>query len=138
MSDETLKGGCNCGQVRYEIKPTSTKLVVCHCTSCQKQSASAFGMAMIVPSDDVELTAGKLKKWTRTADSGNLQDVFFCENCGTRIWHGNKENEASLKVRVGALDTPVDISQAVHIWTASKLPGVVLPDGVKSFPQNPG
>ena len=137
MTQETLVGGCNCGQVRYEIKPTTPKLVVCHCTSCQKQSASAFGMAMIVPSADVELTAGELKKWTRTADSGNIQDTFFCGNCGTRIWHGDKDKEDMLKVRVGALDTPVDISQAIHIWTDSKLPGVFLPEGVKSFPQNP-
>jgi hypothetical protein len=35
------------------------------------------------------------------------------------------------------LDEPVDISNGVHIWTSSKLPGVVIPDGVRSFPKEP-
>lgn len=138
MTETTLEGGCHCGDVRYEIKPADSKLVVCHCTGCQKQSSSAFGLTMIVPSDAVSVLGGDLKMWTRTTDSGNIQDTFHCSTCGSRIFHGNKDKEDSVKVRVGTLDTSVDIATAVHIWTDSKLPGVVVPEGVKSFPQNPG
>ena len=137
MSEEVLCGGCSCGEIRYEIAPTNSRLVVCHCTSCQKQSASAYGLTMIVPSAAVSLTSGTPKKWTRTTDSGNIQDTFLCGTCGTRIWHGNKHTDEMLKVRAGALDTPVDVSEAVHIWTNSKLPGIEVPEGAKSFPQNP-
>jgi len=137
MSDAKLLGGCSCGEIRYELDPTNAKLAVCHCIGCQKQSASAFGMSLIMPSGDVTLTAGTLKKWTRTTDSGNIQDTYMCGTCGTRIWHGNQETESILKVRAGALDTPVDVASAVHIWTESKLPGVEIPVGSKSFLQNP-
>jgi len=137
MSDKTLHGGCSCGEVRYEIAPCESKLIVCHCTSCQKQSASAFGLTLLVPSTAVTLTAGTPKKWTRTTDSGNIQDTFLCATCGTRVWHGNKDNDDMLKVRAGALDTPVDVASAVHIWTASKLPGIVIPQDAKSCPGNP-
>ena len=137
MPEEILRGGCSCGEIRYEIARTNTKLVVCHCTSCQKQSTSAYGLTMIVPSADVSLTLGTPKKWTRTTDSGNIQDTFLCGTCGTRIWHGNKDTDKMLKVRADALDTPVDVSEAVHIWTNRKLPGIEIPEGAKSFPQNP-
>lgn len=95
-------------------------------------------MSLIVPSSEVELTQGDLKQWTRTTDSGNQQDTFLCGTCGSRIWHGNKENEDSIKVRAGTLDESVDVSQGTHIWTDSKLPGVIIPDGATSFAQNPG
>lgn len=138
MTQETLHGRCNCGDVQYDIKPSDTKLVVCHCTGCQQQSSSAFGLTMIAPSSAVDHTHGGLRKWTRTTDSGNIQDTFHCATCGSRIFHGNKDKEDSVKVRVGTLDTPVDLATAVHIWTDSKLPGVILPEGVKSFAKNPG
>lgn len=138
MTEKTLVGGCHCGAVRYQINPTTSKLFVCHCTGCQKQSSSAFGMSLIVPSVDVALTQGELKQWTRTTDSGNVQDTFLCGTCGSRIWHGNKDKEDSIKVRAGTLDESVDLAQGTHIWTDSKLPGVAIPEGVTSFAQNPG
>ena len=36
-------------------------------------------------------------------------------------------------VRAGTLDDPVGVSPDVHIFTRSKLPWVVLPEGVPSF-----
>ena len=40
-------GGCQCGAVRYEVTGPPIKLYVCHCTECQRQSGSAFGMSFI-------------------------------------------------------------------------------------------
>ena len=42
-----------------------------------------------------------------------------------------------LSVKGGSLDRPVDLSSAIHIWTSRKLPGVVIPEGVAQFPQEP-
>ena len=36
-------------------------------------------------------------------------------------------------VRAGTLDEPASVSPNVHIFTRSKLPWVVLPEGVPSF-----
>jgi hypothetical protein len=35
------------------------------------------------------------------------------------------------------LDSPLDLGNAVHIWIASKLPGVVIPPGARSFAHEP-
>ncbi|MEM8613383.1 MAG: GFA family protein [Cyanobacteria bacterium P01_H01_bin.105] len=48
-------GGCQCGQIRYEIQAEPLTLYVCHCTECQQQSSSAFGMSMSVPREAVKL-----------------------------------------------------------------------------------
>ena len=46
-----LEGGCQCGAVRYAISAAPLTLYCCHCTECQAQSSSAFGMSMLVDYD---------------------------------------------------------------------------------------
>jgi hypothetical protein len=43
-----------------------------------------------------------------------------------------------VNVKAGSLDQSVDLTDAVHIWTSSKLPGVVIPDGALCYPKEPG
>ena len=42
-----------------------------------------------------------------------------------------------LSVKGGSLDEPVDLRDAIHIWTSRKLAGVVIPDDVRQFPEEP-
>ena len=54
-------GGCQCGAVRYRIHGEPLGLAVCHCTECQRQSGSAFGMSLAVAEPSFELLSGVLK-----------------------------------------------------------------------------
>src|SRR6202795_638470 len=40
MDDEELKGGCQCGAIRYEISGTPVIVAVCHCTMCRRANAA--------------------------------------------------------------------------------------------------
>lgn len=137
LSKQTMAGGCQCGTVRYEVTAAPLELYICHCTECRKQSASAFGLSVIVRSTDVRLLQGELKHWSRLADSGQTIDCFFCPDCGSRLWHGDKEKAETLSIKGGSLDEPPDVTPAVHIWTDSKLPGVVIPDHATCFRREP-
>jgi hypothetical protein len=61
---------------------------------------------------------------------------MFCPNCGSRVWHGRTAAE-TLSVKGGTFDDPVDLGAAIHIWTARKLPGVIIPDEAPQFPGEP-
>jgi Glutathione-dependent formaldehyde-activating enzyme len=78
-------GGCQCGDVRYEISGDPLALYICHCRECQKQSASAFGMSLQVKRADFRITRGAARSWSRSTDSGNRLKCFFCPRCGSRI-----------------------------------------------------
>ena len=58
MGEVTLPitGGCQCGAIRYEVIGEPRQVVVCHCTDCQRQSGSAFGMTMVVDEVDFRVT----------------------------------------------------------------------------------
>jgi hypothetical protein len=81
------EGGCQCGETRYRITGQPVWLTICHCNECKRQSGSAFGMSLRMLDTDVQLIQGALKRWSRSADSGGLVICYFCETCGTRLWH---------------------------------------------------
>ena len=137
-SDEAKStGGCQCGAVRYVVEGQPIEIYVCHCNECRAQSASAFGISVIVPNDKLHLTQGNLSKWSRPTDSGGTLDCFFCPQCGTRVWHGNPVTDLRISVKGGSLDQPPDISEVPHIWVFQKLDGVLIPQGVPTWPGEP-
>jgi len=132
------EGGCQCGAVRYRITGEPLALYVCHCRECQKQSASAFGLSLEVPRAALRLTSGTPRRWTRMSDSGRRLACVFCPDCGSRLWHEAADGVAdTLTIKAGSLDEPVDLTPAIHIWTASRLAGVLIPERVKKYPGEP-
>ena len=128
MSEPKL-GGCQCGRIRYRIDGAPLDLVVCHCTECQRQSGSAFGMSLFVAAPSFRLVSGELKSFKVRCDSGRTKTCTFCGDCGTRIYH--QTNSASMSVKAGTLDNTSSLTPTAHYWTKRKLSWVVIPDGVK-------
>lgn len=131
-----LAGGCQCGAVRYEITRSPTDLFICHCRECRKQSASAFGISVFVPREGFRLTKGVTRRWTRATDSGRTLHCEFCQNCGSRLWHESAQDDI-VSVKGGSLDEAVDVSEAIHVWTSRKLPGVLIPEHAAQFGEEP-
>jgi hypothetical protein len=130
-------GGCQCGKVRYECAGEPIALYACHCTECRKQSASAFGMSLEVPSAGFRVTTGVPKAWTRPADSGNRVVCHFCSDCGSRLWHESEVPDDTLTIKAGSLDEPVNFRRAIHIWTSRKLPGFLIPADARQYEKEP-
>ncbi len=131
------EGGCQCGAVRYEIQTPPRKVYVCHCRECQRQSASAFGISVRVPSKDFRLKSGEPRRWTRATDSGGILTCNFCPVCGSRVWHGDLQVDDTISVKGGSLDMPVNLSDASHIWTSRALRGVIIPERTPKFLEEP-
>lgn len=137
-SDLPLRGGCQCGACRFEIGQAPITFYVCHCSECRAQSASAFGISVLVPHGAVRLTSGEPASWSRAADSGGRMECRFCPDCGTRLWH---EGDRATSVKGGALDAPPDLAGAAQIWTRGALValdlGGPLYDGQPETPPPP-
>ena len=72
---------------------------------------------------------------TMKAGSGAPHDVAFCGTCSTALWSRYHAPPGdTLFVRGATLDDPDAYTPDVHIWTRSKLPWVVLPEGARAFP----
>jgi hypothetical protein len=110
----TLTGGCQCGVVRYEVAAAPLQVYVCHCRECRRQSASAFGISVIVPAAAFVLKQGRVGTWSRPTASGGVLECMFCTACGTRIRHADTRQD-TVSIKGGSLDEPVDLAAAFHI-----------------------
>lgn len=122
---ELFHGQCQCGAVVYRVAGESLALFACHCAECQKQSSSAFGMALWVRPRSVQLS-GQLQTWMRPTPSGKQMRCSFCPTCGTRVFHQMTDTEAILSIKPGTLDDTSGLRPVAHIWSRSAQPWLDL------------
>ena len=132
-----LSGKCQCGAVRYHVTGKPVTVFACHCTECQRQSSSAFGMALWVKDARVELLSGALKHWVRLMPSGRAMECSFCPDCGTRLFHKVLGQSEIMSIKPGTLDDTTWLKPAGHIWTKSMQSWVLLDSGSLRYEANP-
>lgn len=107
----------------------------CHCTWCQRETGSAFVINALVEADRVVLVKGLPGAVETPSASGRGQKITRCPVCWIALWSNYAgAGEAVRFVRVGTLDEPGRLPPDIHIFTSSKQPWVVLPDGVPNEP----
>jgi len=110
-------GGCQCGELRYELRAAPIAVWACHCSQCRKQSGSAFGLSMAVPLEALVFTKGEPAVWTRQAESGHVVDCLFCSRCGSRIAHRRHEHQGRITLKPGTLDSINWFAPRAHYFT---------------------
>ena len=70
------------------------------------------------------------------SNSGKGQKISRCPTCRIAVWSNYAgAGEAIRFVRVGTLDNPDRLPPDIHIFTSSKQPWVVLPEGIPALPE---
>ncbi|MCX7864799.1 MAG: GFA family protein [Novosphingobium sp.] len=137
MASALLKdseGGCVCGRVRFRLKAEPININCCHCRDCQRQTGSAFAINLLIEAENLELLGEAPEAVEYPSGSGMGQRNFRCPHCLVSVWSiYNAAGDGARFVRGGALDKPQAIVPGAHIFTASKLPWVMIPEGVPRF-----
>jgi hypothetical protein len=136
VSPGGYEGGCTCRQVRYRM--TSKPLVVhcCHCSWCQRETGTGFALNAMIEADRVQLLEGEVVVVDTPSNSGKGQRISRCPKCFVAVWSNYAgAGEALRFVRVGTLDEPGTLPPDIHIFTSSKQPWVVLPEGAPAVPE---
>jgi hypothetical protein len=134
MAAAELSGGCICGATRYRLTRAPMLVGCCHCRSCQTETGSAFVVNALIEGDAVERITGVPDLVMTPSESGRGQEIARCPACHVAVWsHYATARRKLAFVRVGTLDAPALCPPDVHIFTRSKLPWVLLPEGVPAF-----
>jgi hypothetical protein len=82
MAEQTVKGGCLCGAVRFTAAPRDHEVGACHCGMCRKWSAGPFLSVECGGTVKVE-NADSLGVYR----SSDWAERCFCKQCGTPLFY---------------------------------------------------
>jgi hypothetical protein len=108
--------------VRFEVEGPIRDALACHCTQCRKVTGH-YWAASSVPVERFRVTEGRGLRWYR---SSPVAQRGFCGECGaTLFWLPEADavfdwgtpEEHAISFSPGALDGPVSIRVAEHIYT---------------------
>ena len=136
LDDDTFEGGCDCSAVRYRMRSRPMFVHCCHCRWCQRETGSAFALNALIETARVEVLQGEVELVETPSESGKGQRIARCPRCRIALWshYGGGGTLVSF-IRVGTLDTPDACPPDIHIYTRSKQPWVVLPEGARAVPE---
>lgn len=128
-----MRGACSCGHTRYKLTRAPLFVHCCHCTYCQRETGSAFGLNALIEASEVVLEQGKLERVELPSKSDKGQSVFRCSQCQVALWsHYGAGGDTLSFVRVGTLSDAASITPSIHIYTSTKQPWVRLSSEVPS------
>lgn len=130
-------GACQCGSVTYQVTEEPLITVACHCRDCQKLSASAFSLTMVLRRSGFHLKTGELKSWSRQADSGREAVCWFCPECGNRIYHEDPELPDIVRIKPGTLEDTSILDPRALVWTCRRQPWLDRYGGLPTFEKQP-
>ena len=136
MSD-ALTGGCLCGAVRYRCEGEPDSMGLCQCERCQRQSGSAFLIAMVFAKQNVVIEQGELKTFEARADDGSTLSRHFCPSCGSSMMVTLDRYPEIRSLMGGTVDDKTRIKPAFCLWCSSGQPWLKLPEGIDLYPDYP-
>lgn len=112
----SFKGGCACGQIRYEISAEPIAMNDCHCRHCQHDSGTGHGSYLTFPRAAVTLR-GDASHWLAIGDLGTKKKRGFCPNCGSPVYVSFPDIPDIFIVTAGSLDDLSQYKPDTVIWT---------------------
>jgi len=108
----------------------------CHCRWCQRETGASFALNAMIEADRVVVLQGAPEAINTPSNSGKGQKISRCPTCRVAVWSNYAgAGDAIRFVRVGTLDNPDALPPDIHIFTSSKQPWVVLPEGTPAVPE---
>lgn len=127
-----LDGGCRCGQTRLRVSVAPLLASACHCTGCQRMTASAFSLTLTIPSAGFAVTSGE-------PVIGGLHGStrhYFCPHCKSWLFTRAAGMDEFVNLRPSMLDEHGWFVPFIEVWTGERLPWVQTP-AVHSFVSEP-
>lgn len=110
-----MQGSCMCGGVRFEYAGAFGTITICHCSDCRKAQGGSGVIAAPVEKEKFQWTQGE--ELIQEYESSPGKKRAFCRTCGTPLYSRRDAEPATLRLRMGSLDSEVEATPAAHIFT---------------------
>lgn len=111
----SVRGGCLCGAVRYQIDGPLREVIACHCVQCRKTSGHHVA-ATQADRGDLVIAGEDALTWYRSSD---LARRGFCATCGAQLFW-ERPGSRRISIFAGSLEGETGLSVSHHIFCADK------------------
>ena len=129
----TIKGGCLCGGVAYQVTGKLIDADHCHCSMCRRQHGAAFATYAQVDPGDFRWGSGQalVKVYETPGGAG----WCFCRECGSSL-AGTRDGEVN-SITLGTVEGDPGIRPWAHIFVGSKARWYDIGDELPQFEERP-
>lgn len=113
-----IEGGCRCGSVRLRVTAAPILTMACHCTGCQKMTASAFSLSSLYAEDGFEHRQGEVVIGGLHGETRH----FHCQHCLGWVFTRPHGLPGIVNLRAMVLDDARAYVPFVELWTREMLP----------------
>ncbi len=112
------QGACRCGAVQMKADGEPVMTMACHCTGCQKMTASAFALSSLYRKENFEVTAGEpiiggLRGGTRH---------MFCPDCMSWLFTRPEGLDDFVNLRATMFENAHSFKPFIETYTKEMLP----------------
>ncbi|WP_179513740.1 GFA family protein [Sphingomonas lycopersici] len=118
MPDLPIEGGCRCGKLRFRISARPLLAMACHCTGCQKMTASAFSTSLAVPEAGFAVIAGE----PVIGGMHGYPHHHHCDWCKGWVFTRLDPAMGFVNVRATLLDDPAWFAPFIESYISEALP----------------
>ncbi|HLK25653.1 MAG TPA: GFA family protein [Caulobacteraceae bacterium] len=128
----TIKGGCLCGAVTYEVTGDPMFVGHCACANCQKSSGTGHSTVAAYPEGQVVIH-GKMSAYTGKGDSGQPTTHEFCPTCGSPLFSRASMMPGVVMIAVGTMDADAAPEPSMMIYGKRRRSWDHVPEGFAVF-----
>ena len=131
----TRTGGCQCGDVRYEVTGEPAYHAICHCDACRASSGAPFVSWYATQEENFTLKSGEPRRFEGRPGA----ERYFCPRCGTGLYYRNAEALPGLvDIQSATFDDAGAEAPAIQVQCAERLAWVTAIPQMAEFERYPG
>ena len=134
MTQTTLKGGCLCGAVKYEVTGEPKRFYHCHCSRCRKATGAGHASNLFLQPAALKWLSGEEQIRSFKVPEAKRFTNSFCATCGSRLPRQATGTDIVM-IPCGSLDDEVPIRPQARIFSGSRASWSCADDGLPVYPE---
>lgn len=118
MTEQTVRGRCLCGDIRYEYRGDPVATVHCHCESCRRHTSAPIATFVCVAKASFRFISGTPTVYVSSPGVRRSH----CGRCGSPIAYESGRHPEQIHLYAGTLDDPAAAAPTFHVHVAEQLP----------------
>jgi hypothetical protein len=131
VKTRSIRGGCFCGDIRFEVIGPESFACLCYCESCQHAAGAPVVAWATYARETLKITQGDVH-W-HSSSPGVTRGI--CKSCGSSITYENQKRPGEIDITLNCLDDPTAPTLRAHIWTEDKQPWLQIADDLPVYKQ---